>query len=132
MEMLKKVNKYVLITLIVLAIITLKFAIYSISAKEGLAGFVFLWSMFHTIFLFLFVIFSVLLYKFWSYLFPVNIPLAIVLLGFLYFFLFITFMGGWVVLLGARGLLIASISAVCVMIGNYVYLLIDRYRGAKE
>jgi hypothetical protein len=136
-ETLKKVNKYIFLFLVVLAVAVIGFSVYSLlipsdAPDAGQSKLGFGWTMFHTIFLLSLLILSFLLYKFWNKFFLANIPLAIVLLGFYFFFIIITIMTGWTFLLALSGAIFALICAICLMIGNYVYVLIDDYRGAKE
>jgi hypothetical protein len=58
----------------------------------------------------------------WKRLFPFNVPLAILLLGFYYEFFFIVFTTGWVGLQGFLGLATAVLIALIMIISYAFYL----------
>ncbi|MBM7363980.1 DUF3953 domain-containing protein [Priestia taiwanensis] len=134
MDTLKKINRYIFVLLVVLAIGMIGFSVYSLlipsdAPDAGQSKLGFLWSMWHTIFFLVLLLSSFLVYKFWDKLFPANTPLAILLLGFSFFFSFVTFMFGWISLLGLYGMIFALIVSIVLAIVNYVYMF---NKGAGE
>jgi hypothetical protein len=128
--MLKKVNTYLFLCLVALAIGMIGFSLYSLlvpsdAPDAAQSKLLFWWSMWHTLILFALVVLSLFLYKFWDRFFLFNVPLAIVLLGFYFFFPFVTFMGGWISFVGFYGLIFALTTAILLTITNCVYTFIQ-------
>jgi hypothetical protein len=70
-----------------------------------------------------FLFITALLALCWKRLFPFNVPLAIILLGFYYEFFFVVFTTGWVGLLGILGLALGILAGLIMIISYTIYLL---------
>lgn len=69
-------------------------------------------------------IFSIALGIGWKRLFPFNVPIALMIIGGWYFFIFITFVTGWVGILGMIGLAIGFAAGLLLIILHSVVLFI--------
>lgn len=80
----------------------------------------------HMIFLVAILIISVFLATGWKRLFPFNVPVAIILVGFCYVLFFLTFTIGWVGIQGMLGFFIAFLIGM-ILIGCYsISFLMER------
>ncbi|MEI5909262.1 hypothetical protein WAK64_19610 [Bacillus spongiae] len=80
-------------------------------------------SGFSTSFLIILLFLSALLVIGWKRLFPFNVPIAIVLLGFYFQFLFIIFTTGWIGFAGTFILAICVAVSLIMIISYAIYLL---------
>ncbi|WP_430786800.1 RND transporter [Virgibacillus flavescens] len=62
------------------------------------------------------LLFSVLLIIYWKKLFPFNVPIAIILMGFYFELFFLVYFTGWVGIQGALGLIIALLTGIIMII----------------
>ncbi|WP_245864218.1 hypothetical protein [Fredinandcohnia onubensis] len=75
---------------------------------------------------------SALLAKGWKRLFPFNVPIAIILLGFCYFLFFLIFTTGWVGFQGMFGFFIAFLLGVILIIFYTVVNRIERRKAVNK
>ena len=117
----------VVLTAVITAIITL-YDLYNIPAfgedAQSRAGF--RWGTLHIIISMVILINSVFLAIGWKRLFPFNVPIAIILVGFCYILFFLTFTIGWVGIQGMLGFFIAFLIGVILISSYSISLLIQR------
>jgi hypothetical protein len=69
------------------------------------------------------LLFTAVLIFIWKRIFPFNVPLVIILLGFYFELFFLIFTTGWIGFMGIFGLAIAVIIALIMIIVYAIYLL---------
>jgi hypothetical protein len=123
----------VLLTAIITAIITL-YDLYNTPAfgedAQSRAGF--RWGTLHIIIAVAILVISVFLTKGWKRLFPFNIPVAIILVGFCYVLFFLTFTIGWVSIQGMLGFFVAFLIGVILISSYSIYFLIERRKTTNK
>lgn len=117
----------VVLTAVITAIITL-YDLYHTPAfgedAQSRAGF--RWGTLHIIISMVILIISVFLAIGWKRLFPFNVPIAIILVGFCYILFFLTFTIGWVGIQGMLGFFIAFLIGVILISSYSISFLIHR------
>lgn len=68
----------------------------------------------------------------WKRLFPFNVPIAIILVGFCYVLLFLTCTIGWVGIQGILGFFISFFIGMILIISYLISFLIQRRRVQKK
>jgi hypothetical protein len=130
---LKAINWTIFIMVVLTAVITAFTTIYDLYhtpafGEDAQSRVGFRWGTLHMIFLLAILIISVFLATGWKRLFPFNVPIAIILVGFCYVLFFLTFTIGWVGIQGMLGFFIAFLIGM-ILIGSYsISLLIKRRR----
>lgn len=134
---LKNINWSVFIIAILLAIITAGMTMYDLytstavgEAAQSRAGF--RWGSLNEITAVIILIIFAFLAVTWKRIFPFNVPVAIILLGFCYQLFFNTFTTGWVGMMGMMGLFIAFLTGIILMISYSVYFLIESRKNAHK
>jgi hypothetical protein len=92
----------------------------------------FRWGSIQMFILIAILIYSVLLAKEWKRLFPFNVPIAIILLGFCYVFFFLTFTTGWVDFQGMFGFFIALLLGLILIISYTIVNRIERRKAVDK
>ncbi|ARF18660.1 RND transporter [Sporosarcina ureae] len=130
---LKTINWSIFILVVLTAVITAILTLYDLyntpsfgEAAQSRAEF--RWGSLHIIILIIILVISVPLAIGWKRLFPFNIPIAIILVGFCYELFFLTFTTGWVGFLGTFGLLFAFLIGMILIISYLISFLIQRFR----
>lgn len=130
---LKTINWSIFILVVLTAVITAILTLYDLyntpafgEAAQSRAEF--RWGALHIIILIVILVISVPLAISWKRLFPFNIPIAIILVGFCYELFFLTFTTGWVGFQGTFGFLIAFLIGMILIICYLIPFLIQRFR----
>ncbi|MEH7380196.1 RND transporter [Bacillus sp. JJ1533] len=121
-DYMRAINWTIFILVILMAVITSYTTLYDLNHQPSLvedagSSIGFRWGSLHIIISIVILISSALLAKGWKRLFPYNVPIAIILVGFCYVF-FLTFTIGWVGALGMLGFVIAFLIGV-ILIKSY-------------
>ncbi|KKK39100.1 RND transporter [Mesobacillus campisalis] len=90
------------------------------------------WGTLHFVITIAMLIIFAFLAKGWKQLFPFNVPIAIILVGFCYELFFLTFTIGWVGIQGMLGFLIAILIALILISSYSIYFLVERRRTVKR
>ncbi|WP_077617515.1 RND transporter [Bacillus sinesaloumensis] len=131
----KKVLNWTVFTLVLLAaIITITSTVYDLYYSPGIGEAAqsrlgFRWGTIHLIISVILLLFSGLLAINWKRMFPFNIPVAIILVGFYYELFFLTFTIGWVGALGMFGFVIAFLIGATLIISYSIANLLDRRKS---
>ncbi|MGN7410828.1 RND transporter [Sporosarcina sp. SAFN-010] len=130
---LKTINRSIFILVVLTAVITAILTLYDLyntpafgEAAQSRAEF--RWGALQIIILIVIFVISVPLAISWKHLFPFNIPIAIILIGFCYELFFLTFTTGWVGFQGTFGFLIAFLIGMILIISYLISFLIQRFR----
>lgn len=130
---LKTINWSIFILVVLTAFITAILTLYDLyntpafgEAAQSRAEF--RWGALHIIILIIILVISVPLAISWKRLFPFNIPIAIILVGFCYELFFLAFTTGWVGFQGTFGFLIAFLIGMILIISYLISFLIQRFR----
>ncbi|WP_053363533.1 hypothetical protein [Bacillus sp. FJAT-27251] len=134
---LKTINWTIFIIVLVTAVITATITLYDLTnthaiGEEAQSRAGFRWGTLHFIISIAMLIISIFLAKGWKQLFPFNVPIAIILVGFSYVLFFLTFTIGWVGILGMLGFLIAMLIALILISSYSIYFLMKRRKTAKQ
>ncbi|MEH7386348.1 RND transporter [Bacillus sp. JJ1521] len=128
---LRAINWTIFILVVLIAIITAYITLYDLyttpaigEAAQSRAGF--RWGSLHIIISIAILIISAFLAIGWKRLFPYNVPVAIILVGFCYVLFFLTFTIGWVSLQGMLGFFIAFLIGVILIISYSISIHIER------
>lgn len=134
---LKTINWSIFTAVVLAAVITAILTLYDLSnapafgeAAQSRAGF--RWGPPHIIILTFILIISVFLAAGWKRLFPFNVPVAIILVGFCYELFFLTFTIGWVGIQGMLGFLIAFLIGGVLLISYSIYFFIQRRKAINR
>ncbi|MDR4886044.1 RND transporter [Fredinandcohnia sp. QZ13] len=136
-EYIKAINWTIFILAIVTAIITAYTTLYDLNHTprfgedaQSRAGF--RWGSLHIMISIAILIISALLVRSWKRLYPYNVPIAIILVGFCYVLFFLTFTIGWVGAVGMLGFFTALLVGVALMISYSVANLIERRKTVNK
>jgi hypothetical protein len=136
-EQLKSINWGIFIVAVLTAVITAISTIFELSApiltdtRDGeQSRLEFCWGSIHSFILTAIIIISCLLVPAWNRLFPYNMPIMIILLGFVYALFFLTFTVGWVGVQGMLGFIIAFLLGIFLII-TYSILDLNQRRKTK-
>src|SRR6478735_2492524 len=128
---LKTINWSILIIVVLTAVITAIITLYDLNNTpafgedaQSRAGF--RWGTLHIIISIAILIISVFLAIGWKRLFPFNVPISIILVGFCYVLFFLTFTIGWVGIQGMLGFFIAFLIGVILIISYSISIRIER------
>lgn len=134
---LKTINWSILIIVVLTAVITAIITLYDLyitpafsEDAQSRAGF--RWGTLHIIISIAILIISVFLAIGWKRLFPFNVPISIILVGFCYLLFFLTFTVGWVGIQGMLGFLIAFLIGVILIISYSISFLIQRRNATNK
>lgn len=128
---LQAINWIIFTIVLLTAVITAFTTMYDLNntpafGEEAQSRAGFRWGTLHIIFLIAIFIISVFLATGWKRLFPFNVPVAIILVGFCYVLFFLTFTIGWVGIQGMLGFFIAFLIGM-ILIGCYsISFLMER------
>lgn len=128
---LQAINWIIFTIVLLTAVITAFTTMYDLNntpafGEEAQSRAGFRWGTLHIIFLIAILIISVFLATGWKRLFPFNVPVAIILVGFCYVLFFLTFTIGWVGIQGMLGFFIAFLIGM-ILIGCYsISFLMER------
>ena len=129
---LKTINWAIFTAIVLVGFVTAAITIYDLNthtADQSRA--VFRWGFFHTIISVVILLISSFLALGWKRLFPFNIPIAIIIVGFCYVLFFLTFTIGWVGFLGIFGFLIAFLTAVILIVSYAVFYFFEKRKTNK-
>ncbi|MBY0223898.1 RND transporter [Mammaliicoccus sciuri] len=136
-RILKTINWFVFISLVLIGVITAVFAFldinstsHSFDADQSRAEF--RWSSIHTAFSVVLILLLTFLGLGWKRLFPFNVPIALIIAGLLYSLFFLTFTVGWVGMVGLLGLAIAIVVGMILIIVYSVYLLNEKRKRSSN
>ncbi|MEH7226092.1 RND transporter [Bacillus sp. JJ1566] len=136
-DYLKAINWTIFILVILTAVITAWITLYDLNNTPAIgedaqsrAGF--RWGSLHIIISFAILILSIFLALGWKRLFPYNVPVAIILAGFCYVLVFLSFTIGWVGIQGMLGFFVAFLIGVILIISYSISILIVRRRTAND
>ncbi|MEH7237637.1 RND transporter [Bacillus sp. JJ1562] len=134
---LKAINWTIFILVVFIAVITAYITLYDLNNTpafgedaQSRAGF--RWGSLHIIISIAILIISVFLEIGWKRLFPFNVPIAIILVGFCYVLIFLTFTIGWVGAQGMLGFFIAFLIGVVLIISYSFSNLIERRKTINK
>jgi len=130
---LKAINWTIFILVVLTGIITASITMYKLLnipafGEEAQSRVEFRWGSIQMFTVIALLISSVLLAKGWKRLFPFNVPIAIILLGFCYVLFFLTFTTGWVGFQGIFGFFIAFLIGMILGISYSIFNRIERRR----
>ncbi|RIW31992.1 RND transporter [Bacillus salacetis] len=128
-ETLRKINWFIFAIVIILGLMMLSEAFQELRDLADSPGGAdaqsrrdFRWDSSSTVLLVVLLSFTSLLLLLWKRIFPFNVPVALILLGFYYLLFFMTFTTGWVGLVGVMGLAAAVLIGVIMIIAYTIYL----------
>ncbi|WP_338472936.1 RND transporter [Niallia sp. XMNu-256] len=126
---LKTINWIIFIIVVLTAIITAIITIYDLYntpafGEAAQSRVEFRWGTLHMIISIAILILSIFLAIGWKRLFPFNVPIAIILVGFCYLLFFLTFTVGWVAIQGMLGFFIAFLVGGILLISYSISFLI--------
>lgn len=134
---LKMINWSILIIVVLTAVISAIVTLYDLyntpafgEDAQSRAGF--RWGTLHFFISIAILIISVFLAIGWKRLFPFNVPIFIILVGFCYVLFFLTFTIGWVGIQGMLGFLIAFLIGVILIISYSISILIQRLNATNN
>ncbi|WP_339199207.1 RND transporter [Solibacillus sp. FSL R5-0449] len=127
---LKTINWVTFIFIVLVGIITAWMILYDLNTQvafgeEGQSRAGFRWGIFHNIILVTIILSASFLGFAWKFLFPFNVPIAIIIAGLCYQLFFLTFTIGWVGLNGTFGLLIAFLIGIVLIISYAVIKFLE-------
>jgi hypothetical protein len=130
-DYLKAINWTIFILVVLTAIITASITMYNLLnipafGEDAQSRAEFRWGSIQTFTVIALLISSVLLAKRWKRLFPFNVPIAIILVGFCYVLFFLTFTTGWVGFQGMFGFFIAFLLGMILSISYTIFNRIER------
>lgn len=130
-DYLKAINWTIFILVVFTAIITASITMYNLLnipafGEDAQSRAEFRWGSIQMFTAIALLICSVLLAKGWKRLFPFNVPIAIILVGFCYVLFFLTFTTGWVGFQGMFGFFIAILIGVILSISYSIFNRIER------
>ncbi|KAA0549877.1 RND transporter [Bacillus sp. BGMRC 2118] len=85
----------------------------------------------HIFLSFIILLLTTLLAIGWKRLFPYNVPIAIILIGFCYVLTFLTFTVGWVGIQGMMGFVIAFLIGILLIIVYLAFNVINKIKGRE-
>ncbi|MFS0823247.1 RND transporter [Bacillus sp. 1P02SD] len=136
-EFMKAINWTIFILVVFTAVITAYITLYDLNHPpafgedaQSRAGF--RWGSLHIFISIAILIISAFLAIGWKRLFPLNVPIAIILVGFCYILFFLTFTIGWVGAVGMLGFLIAFLVGMVLIISYSVANLIERRKSINN
>ncbi|SDN63134.1 RND transporter [Alkalicoccus daliensis] len=134
---LKNINWSVFIIALLLAIITAGMTMYDLNTSTAVgeaaqSRTAFRWGSLNVITAVIIVAMITFLAVAWKRIFPFNVPIAIILLGFCYQLFFNTFTIGWVGMLGMLGLFVAFLTGIILIVSYSVHLIIEQRRTAHR
>ncbi|WP_339176319.1 RND transporter [Solibacillus sp. FSL R5-0691] len=127
---LKTINWVTFIFIVLVGIITAWMILYDLNTQvafgeEGQSRAGFRWGIFHNIILVTILLSASFLGFAWKFLFPFNVPIAIIIAGLGYQLFFLTFTIGWVGLNGTFGLFIAFLIGIVLIISYAVIKFLE-------
>lgn len=134
---LKTINWVTFIIILMVGIFTAGFTLYELNAQvafgeeeQSRAGF--RWGTFHIILLVIILLSASFLGFAWKFLFPFNMPIAIIIAGLCYQLFFLTFTIGWVGLNGTFGFLIAFLIGIILIISYSVFNILKSRKPSES
>lgn len=136
-DYLKAINWTIFILVVLTAIITASITMYNLLnipafGEDAQSRAEFRWGPFQMFTAIALLISSVLLAKGWKRLFPFNVPIAIMLVGFCYVLFFLTFTTGWVGFQGTFGFFIALLLGMILSISYTIFNRIERRKSLDK
>jgi len=130
---LKTINWVTFTIILMVGIFTAGFTLYDLNTQvafgeEGQSRAGFRWGIIHIILLVIILLSASFLGFAWKFLFPFNVPLAIIIAGLCYQLFFLTFTIGWVGLNGTFGFLVAFLIGIILIIS---YLVLNLLKSRK-
>lgn len=134
---LKAINWTIFILVVLIAIITASITMYNLLnihafGEDAQSRVEFRWGSIQMFTAMALLISSVLLAKGWKRLFPFNVPIAIILVGFCYVLFFLTFTTGWVGFQGTFGFFIAILIGMILSISYSIFNRIERRKTLDQ
>lgn len=136
-DYLKAINWTIFILVVLTAIITASITMYNLLnipafGEDAQSRADFRWGSIQMFTAIALLISSVLLAKGWKGLFPFNVPIAIILVGFCYVLFFLTFTTGWVGFQGTFGFFIAFLIGTILSILYTIFNRIERRKSLDK
>jgi len=133
---LKTINWVTFITVLLVGVVTAAITLYDLNThttygEEGQSRAEFRWGFLHTTISVAILIISSFLALGWKRLFPFNVPIAIIIVGFCYVLFFLTFTIGWVGFLGIFGFFIAFLIGVILIVSYSVFYFLESRKTNK-
>ncbi|MFS0875231.1 RND transporter [Solibacillus isronensis] len=127
---LKTINWVTFIIILMVGIFTAGMTLYDLNTQvafgeEGQSRAGFRWGIFHNIILVTILLSAAFLGFAWKFLFPFNVPIAIIIAGLCYQLFFLTFTIGWVGLNGIFGFFIAFLIGIILIISYTVIKFLE-------
>ena len=135
-NILKTINWATFTTIVLVGVVTAAITLYDLNTdttydEEGQSRAEFRWGFLHTIISVTILLISSFLALGWKRLFPFNVPIAIILVGFCYALFFFTFTIGWVGLIRIFGFFIALLIGVILIISYSVFNFLEGRKTNK-
>ncbi|MCM3359822.1 RND transporter [Psychrobacillus sp. MER TA 171] len=131
-NILKTINWVLFTTIVLVGVVSAVITLYDLNADNTeQARTVFRWGFLHTIISVTILLISTFLALGWKRLFPFNIPIAIIIVGFCYVLFFLTFTIGWVGFLGIFGFFIAFVTGVILIVSYAVFYFLESHKTNK-
>ncbi len=135
-NILKTINWTTFTTIVLVGIVTAAITLYDLNTdttygEEGQSRAEFRWFFLHTIISVAILSISSFLALGWKRLFPFNVPIAIIIVGFCYALFFLTFTIGWVGLIGIFGFFIAFLIGVILIVSYSIFNFLENRKTQK-
>ncbi|QUG41736.1 RND transporter [Psychrobacillus sp. INOP01] len=135
-NILKTINWASFTTIVLVSVVTATITLYDLNThttygEEGQSRAKFRWGLFDTIISVVILFMSSFLALCWKRLFPFNVPIAIIIVGFCYVLFFLTFTVGWVAFQGIFGFFIAFLTGVILIVCYSVFYFLERRKTNK-
>lgn len=134
----KIINWVTFAIIILVGVVTATITLYDLNSTahttlgdEGQSRAEFGWGFLHTIISVAIILISAFLALGWKRLFPLNVPIAIVIAGLCYVLFFLTFTIGWVRSLGFFGFFIALLIGVSLILTYSVFNFLESRKTNK-
>jgi len=132
----KTINWATFATVVLVGVVTAAITLYDLNTdttygEESQSSVVFRWSFLRTIFSVVILLISSFLALGWKRLFPFNVPIAIIIVGFCYALFFLTFTRGWVGSIGIFGFFIAFLIGIILIVSYSVLNFLESRKTNK-
>ena len=136
-NILKTINWTIFTIIVLVGVVTAAITLYDLNSYKNILYLIktsraeFRWGFLHTIISVAILLISSFLALGWKRLFPFNVPIAIIIVGFCYVLFFLTFTIGWVGFLGIFGFFIAFLTGVILIVSYAVFYFLESRKTNK-